>query len=141
MSPVRWESIAAVAEGLRSCSFPAADFHHREHCLVTAYFLLTEPEVDWRAKLPALIKRYNLAMGGANTDSAGYHETITQFYLAAIAGFLQAMPRCSPEERCQAILGSPLADKDYILRFYSRELLFSTEARHRYVAPNLFLAI
>jgi hypothetical protein len=136
---MRWgiEQIREIAEGVRACTFPAARFHHREHCLMTAYFLKTEPLVSWRSVLPAFIRRYNLAMGGANTEDAGYHETITQFYLDAIEGFLEAHAALGVTEVCNELLDSPIADKAYPLRFYSRELLFSRTARREYLAPDL----
>jgi hypothetical protein len=131
-----WSDVLEIGEGLRNRTLPAARFHHQQHCLATAYFLLTEPDTDWRSELPDLIRRYNVAMGGANTDSGGYHQTITLFYLDAIQDFLDEA-NGSPLERCRAMLASPLADKDYILRFYSRALLFSVEARRQFKKPDL----
>ena len=129
--------ILAVASGLRDCTFPAARFHHREHCLATAYFLKSQPQTDWRRELPVLIRRYNEAMGGANTEDAGYHETITQFYIDAIEHFLAAHQEDSIEAACERLLSSPIAGKNFALHFYSRGRLFSREARRRYVAPDL----
>ena len=127
----------AIASGVCDCTFPAARFHHREHCLATAYYLKAFPRTDWRLELPNLIRRYNESVGGANTEDAGYHETITQFYLDAIEDFLSTRESDSMEAACTALLASPIAGKNFALQFYSRERLFSREARRSYVAPDL----
>lgn len=129
--------IARIGEGLKACTLPAAQFHHREHCLATAYFLMSEPDADWASELPRIIRRYNLSMGGQNTESAGYHETITLFYLNSIAAFLNALPRSTLTEACDALLASPLAAKDYLARFYSAELIASPRSRLGFVAPDI----
>jgi hypothetical protein len=129
--------IVEIAEGVRHCTFPVARFHHREHCLATAYLLKSFPATDWRRELPEIIRRYNVAMGGANTEDAGYHETITQFHLDAIEKFLRGHAGESVLEACEALLQSPIVQGDFALRSYSRERLFSREARRRYLAPDL----
>jgi hypothetical protein len=129
--------IIEIAEGLRDCTFPVARFHHREHCLAAAYFLKVFPGVDWRSEFPQFIRRYNVAMGGANTEDAGYHETITQFYIDAIEAFLRGHADGSVLDACRALLQSPIVQPDFALRFYSRQRLFSREARRRYLEPDL----
>ena len=140
--PMLLAEIREIASGVRDCTFPAARFHHREHCLATAYYLKAHPQTDWRRELPALIRRYNESMGGANTEDAGYHETITQFYIDAIEDFLSRRAGESIEAACTALLASPIAGKNFALEFYSRERLFSREARRCYLPPDLktFLA-
>jgi hypothetical protein len=133
--------IVEIAEGVRGCTFPVARFHHREHCLATAYLLKSFPATDWRAELPNVIRRYNVAMGGANTEDAGYHETITQFYIDAIEKFLRDHAGESLLDACEALLRTPIVQPDYALRSYSHERLFSREARRRYLAPDLTAAV
>jgi hypothetical protein len=129
--------IIEIAEGVRACTFPVTRFHHREHCLAAAYFLKSFPGIDWRSEFPQFIRRYNVAMGGANTEDSGYHETITLFYIDAIEAFLRGHSGESVLDACRALLQSPIIQPDYALRFYSRERLFSREARRRYLQPDL----
>ena len=137
MVPSSLAEIMEIASGLRDRTFTAARFHHREHCLATAYYLKAEPQTDWRRELPELIRRYNESMGGANTEDAGYHETITQFYLDAIEDFLKRRSGESIEAACTALLASRIASGNFALEFYSRERLFSREARRCYLPPDL----
>jgi len=139
VTAVTLAEIIEIAEGVRDCTFPVVRFHHREHCLAAAYFLKSLPGTDWRIEFPHIIRRYNVAMGGANTDDAGYHETITQFYIDAIEDFLRGHDGESVLEACAALLQSPIVQSDFALRFYSRERLFTREARRRYLEPDLDL--
>ena len=41
------------------------------------------------------------------------------------------------ERSLAALLASPLAKSDWPLSYYTRERLFSTHARHNWVAPDL----
>ena len=38
--------------------------------------------------MPGIIRTYNEAVGTANTDTAGYHETLTQLYIRGVRAFL-----------------------------------------------------
>ena len=52
--------------------------------------ILNHPERDLPREMPELISRFNLAKGLANTESAGYHETITQASLIMARHFLSS---------------------------------------------------
>lgn len=125
-----------IARGLIDAHFPVREFHHREHCLASACLIIGDPTVAWERELPGILRRYNLAMGGANTDETGYHETLTQFFLAEIRRFLAAHADLTPAAACRALLDSPLAAKDHALAFYSRERLYSRAARLAYLPPD-----
>ncbi|MGI9169933.1 MAG: hypothetical protein ACR2FH_07115 [Caulobacteraceae bacterium] len=131
------EEIERIGQGLIDRTYPAAHFHHREHILATAYLVRCAPGVDLYVELPKLICCYNVAMGGKNTDAAGYHHTITMFYLDRISRFLARRADAPLDEACADLLASPIADKDYPLGFYSRQRLFSKAARRGWVAPDL----
>jgi hypothetical protein len=125
-----------IARGLLEANFTASELHHREHCLASACLIIDHPTADWERELPDIIRRYNLAMGGANTDEAGYHETLTQFFLGEIRRFLAAHAALKPAAACPALLDSPIARKDHALTFYSHERLHSRAARLRLIAPD-----
>lgn len=129
--------IEAIASGFMDRSMPPSAFHHREHLIVTTYLLWTEPEVDWRVSLPPLIRQYNEAHGGANTDTAGYHHTITMVYLGAIEHVLAQGGHETLDDACSGVLSSPAASAELPLACYSRERLFSVGARRGWVAPDL----
>jgi hypothetical protein len=88
--------------------------------------------------MPDMIRSYNLAVGGVNSDTAGYHETITQASLHMTRRILAELPNDTmPSAALAVLLASPLGDKDWPLSHWSRELLMSKEARRAWVTPDL----
>jgi hypothetical protein len=130
--------VARVGEGLLACTLPRAEWTHEAHLAATTYLLLRHPEIDVDADLPNLIRRYNESVGGVNSDSEGYHETITRVFLHGVRLFLcEGDPAAPVHEVVNDLLLSPMGRRDWPLRFYSRDFLLSVAARRAFVAPDL----
>ena len=130
-------AIRRVGEGLLARTLPRAEWTHEAHLAACAWILLECPDLHPERDLPDLIRRYNESVGGVNDATQGYHETITQ---VSIRGVRQALARNEDKgvcERINALLLSQEGKRDWPLRFYSRELLFSLEARCGWVEPDL----
>jgi len=130
--------IERLGEGLLSCSLERADWTHEAHLAATAYLLLKRPDLDLNKELPGFIRRFNDSVGGVNSDTEGYHDTITRTFLAGVRLFLtEADGRRALRELVNDLLLSPMGRRDWPLRFYSKPRLFSVEARRGLVAPDL----
>jgi hypothetical protein len=130
--------IERLGEGLLARTLPRADWTHEAHLGATTYLLLRRPDIDLDRDLPGIIRGYNESVGGVNSDSEGYHETITRVFLHGVRRFLaESGTRKALYELVNALLESPTGQRDWPLRFYSRELLFSVEARRRFAPPDL----
>lgn len=130
--------ILELVDGVLNGTWPVSNWHHHEHCIATAGLLLFRKELDLERDLPGIIQRYNVAQGGRNTDTEGYHHTITLLYLRAIKDFMSGIPAgTTAVEVIQQLLKSPLGHKDYPLRYYSKEALFSVAARKAWLAPDI----
>ncbi|GAA4479647.1 hypothetical protein [Gluconacetobacter asukensis] len=130
------EEIAEVGEGFLGKTFPPDRFHHREHLIMMAYLLVKYPAHDWRAELPDLIRSYNVAAGGINDETRGYHHTITMAFVTIVETIVARAEHGDLVAACRAVLASPAARQDALLQFWSHELLFSREARRNWVAPD-----
>jgi len=131
-------AIRALADGLLAATLPRASWTHEAHLAATLCLVMERPDIDLDAELGGIIRRYNVAAGGENTDTAGYHETITRFYLEALRRFAAAAPAGERlVETVNRLLASPVGDRNYPLRYYSRERLFSVAARRAWLAPDL----
>ena len=132
------DEVAHIGEGLVARTLPRVEWTHEAHLAATAYLLLKRPDVDLDRALPGLIRRYNESVGGVNSDSEGYHETITRVFLHGVRLFLKEADRSEPvHELVNELLLSPMGRRGWPLRFYSPALLFSVEARRRFVEPDL----
>lgn len=130
--------VAHIGEGLISCTLPRVEWTHEAHLAATIYLLVRRPEVDLDRELPGLIRRYNLSVGGVNSDREGYHETITFVFLHGVRLFLRETDLREPlYEHVNALLLSPIGRRDWPLHFYSRDRLLSGEARQRFIMPDL----
>lgn len=132
------QSVASVAERLLDRTLPKSEWTHAAHCAAVVYFMKQRPDIELVEALPTIIRRYNEATGTPNSDSSGYHETITQFYLRAIGHLLSRLPQdLSVKDACNRVLASALGARTFPLDFYSKERLFAVEARHSWVEPDL----
>ena len=95
------------------------------------------PEIDLPAQMPAMIRVFNESAGGQNTDTSGYHETITQASLRATKVFLREHPDEPLVDVLNALLGSRLGRSDWMMAYWTRERLFSVEARKAWVEPDV----
>jgi hypothetical protein len=130
--------VERIGEGFLACTLPRAEWTHEAHLATSAWLLLRRPDVDIDAELPGLIRRYNESVGGSNSDSEGYHETITRMFLDGVRLFLAEAGVSEPlYELVNALLLSPSGQRDWPLRFYSPERLFSVEARRNFIPPDL----
>lgn len=115
-----------------------AEWTHVAHLAVGAWHAHRYGAADALPRLRDGIRRLNVSIGGDNTPSSGYHETITTAYVTLLTAFLAACPPGLPLAGCLTRLWtSPLAERDILGRFYSRARLFSTEARVGWVDPDL----
>jgi len=130
--------IEHLGEGLLACSLARSEWTHEAHLGATTYLLLRHPELDLDRELPALIRRFNESVGGVNSDTEGYHETITRLFLRGVRLFLEEADAQAPlRGLVNELLLSPMGGRDWPLRFYSRELLFSVDARRNFIEPDL----
>ena len=130
--------IAHIGEGLVARTLPRAEWTHEAHLAATTYLLLKRPDLDLDRALPDIIRRYNESVGGVNSDTEGYHETITRMFLQGVRLFLAEADTAAPlHDLVNALLRSPTGRRDWPLRFYSKELLFSVEARRTLVEPDI----
>ncbi|MGQ0661737.1 hypothetical protein [Sphingosinicella sp.] len=129
-------TIRSIGERMIACALPKPEWTHEAHLSTCAWIILERPDITPERDLPRLIRRYNESVGGVNSDSEGYHETITQVMIRAVRAALARNEGRALVERVNALLEAPEGRRDWPLRFYSRELLFSKEARLRRVEPD-----
>ena len=117
---------------------PREEWTHRAHVIVGTWHVdRYGPEVSL-ARLRVAIRNLNDRHGTPNSSTSGYHETVTRAFVQLL---VQLLADCPPDitlaERVARIVASPLADKDILLRFYSRDRLMSPSARAEWIEPDL----
>jgi hypothetical protein len=131
-------AIRGVGERMLARTLPKAEWTHEAHLATTLWLIVERPDIAPERDLPGLIRRYNESVGGVNSDTEGYHETITQCFLAGVRGYLARTDSAMPlVDKVNGLLQADEGRRDWPLRFYSRERLFSVEARRGWVTPDV----
>jgi len=132
------EDIERAARGVLDRSLPKAEWTHAAHFAVTLWLLRHRPDTALEARMPSFIRAYNEATGVRNTETSGYHETITLASITAARAFLGRHPTAQPlHEIMDRLMNSPLGRSDWPLAYWSRERLFSAKARRCWIDPDL----
>src|SRR5262249_25617962 len=83
------------------------------------------------------IIRHNEAVGTANTETSGYHETLTRFWSGEICGLVRARNYASRLEAVRAAVAKFGGAPDWFRRFYSFDVLRDRRARKEWIAPDV----
>ena len=111
---------------------------HEAHFVMALWYCCRQPLQQAIESIKEGIKKYNSSIGGENTDHSGYHETITVFYTRQIINYiLKTGPGDQFESKLNGLWQQEFLKKDFPLKYYSRELLMSKEARKNWLAPDL----
>jgi hypothetical protein len=125
--------LAAIGKGLLAQTLPKSEWNHGAHFAAALWLL----EINAADTMPELIRRYNKATGVANTDMSGYHQTITLASIHAARIFRKQRPQSPIFTVCNELMATQLGKSDWLLSYWSREKLFSVEARRSWVEPDL----
>jgi hypothetical protein len=117
-------------------TLPKGDWTHAAH-LRTAWLFLRRHALDEAHLLMRVgIIKLNASHGLVETASRGYHETLTRVWLALVNAAQRRTPALADSREFLRTHAEQLG-KDAPLRHYSRERLFSVEARARFITPDL----
>jgi hypothetical protein len=134
MSAIPTDQLIAAFE---SCTLPKSEWTHQAHLRVGLWHVDRYGREDALVRLRSGIRRLNESHGAVNSDAAGYHETITRFYVQLMARFLDTADRSRTLDDLTAQFIARYPTSDLPLRYYTRERLFSVEARRRWIEPDL----
>jgi hypothetical protein len=132
-SPDTLDAFIAAWRGLRLAK---AEWTHGAHVGACAYYAFDHDAEATFAILGPAIKAFNLSVGGANTATSGYHETLTRFWTLAIAGHVARVRAASRWEAVRAALDRFGDDRGLPQRAYSFDVVRDLRARAEWVPPD-----
>lgn len=127
--------IAEVVRAFEDATISRDKWKHAEHLTVALHYLCLH-DIDtatekMRTGIFKLLKAFQVDL----SKEMPYHETLTIFWMRTVADFNATKNGASLLDKANELVAE--YDKDYPLRFYSREFLFSDEARARFVDGDL----
>ena len=130
------EDVYALVKAFEERTVSRSKWTHGAHLVVGLYYCRTLPFSVAKNVMRDGIHWLNDRHGTPNTDTSGYHETLTVFWLKQIWNFLDDRHDVKNLEVLANELIERFNDPDLPLRYYSREALFSAEARRDYLHPD-----
>lgn len=127
------DEIEALAHAMMACALPKKAWTHTAHFAAALWLLRMRGNAAF-AEMPGLIRAYNESVGGRNTDTEGYHETITQASLQMARRALRDAPL---HVVLAELMAGPCGRSDWIFAYWTKDVLFTPEARRTWVAPDL----
>ncbi|SRR6266496_527088 len=127
------DEIEAVVRNFESCRTGKAVFKHREHLTVAVWYLRNSTLEQATNKMRAALLRF-LDYHGVGREK--YNETLTVFWIRIVSQTLSGTePDASLVERCNRVI-ELRQNPDLALEYYTREILWSDEARRSWVIPD-----
>src|SRR3954466_15707197 len=80
--------IRHIGEGLLACPLSRDEWTHEAHLAACCWLVVERPDIQPERDLPGPPRRFNGSVGGVNSDSEGYHETIAQCFIRAVRLYL-----------------------------------------------------
>lgn len=129
------DDIARLVRSFEEATISRDDWRHAEHMIVALHYLnlhdFDTATIKMRNGIFGLLKSFKVDL----TKEMPYHETLTMFWMRTVAEFNDNKNGASLLEKANDLVEA--YDKDYPLKFYSREFLFSDEARAKFVEGDL----
>ena len=120
-------------EEFEACRLAPASFDHRGHVRLAYTYLAEANTEDALERMKAALLKFIRHHG---IDPMKYHETLTRAWILAVRHFMEITPASSSADAFMA--SNPIMlDTKIMLTHYSAELLFSEEARKRFIEPDL----
>jgi flavin reductase (DIM6/NTAB) family NADH-FMN oxidoreductase RutF len=127
------EAFAVFVEAWEQTTLPRTAWSHAAHVAIGACYAVRFGDAALERTREGIL-RYNAAVGVENTNTSGYHETLTRFWAAVLQ---DATRGCADEWQgaCHAVerFGE---DRDLHTLFYSFDVVRSIDARRGWVAPD-----
>lgn len=129
------DEIFRIINLFEAAILPNEEWRHAEHLLMAMFYSLNNDFDSALTKMRDGINKLNEFHGVVTTLERGYHETLTVFWVKTVYEHVET-------DRSKKILNLANEiiekfDTNYPLRIYSRERLFSVEARFEFVEPDL----
>src|SRR6266702_967325 len=130
-------TLEAFLAAFEAGTLPKARWTHAAHILTGASYVHSLGEAPAIDRMRARVSAYNLAVGGQNTPTSGYHETVTILWIKLLAAYHRdaiaadptlAHPASRPTFANRAVAHFA-PQSDILRRYYDYDIVASTEAR------------
>lgn len=101
------------------------EWTHEAHLRMAFHYVWNYPPIEAGVRIRVGIRHLNECLGGQNTEDAGFHETLTEFWIREV--------RSHGPENLEAVLCLP---SSLWRRDYAEDLPKDRRARRQYLPPT-----
>ena len=130
------DEIEILVQGFNAKTLEKEKWTHAAHLTGAVWYLKRYNFEEAVTLIRKAIAEYNVAVGGQNTTTGGYHETMTIFWMTVADFFVRSNTSLTILDTCNALLSSPLAERTLPFYFYEKDTILSVKARAAYVQPD-----
>ena len=118
-------------------TLPKSEWTHEAHLIVGLKMVLTFKEQAF-PEMKKRIIRFNESIDTINSESSGYHETLTVFWLWAIKQFCEekGITQFDVDAIDELLFYEPLSRRKMVEDYYSEAILLLPESRRRFIRPD-----
>jgi hypothetical protein len=115
-------------------TLPKSAWTHQAHLAIAGILVWSDP-ASALDRARAGILALNEAHGTVNSDTSGYHETLTVFWIRVVTSFCAARQ----EQTRLVVINEMVAQlpRDLFKQHYSFDVVQSQEARKRWIEPDV----
>jgi hypothetical protein len=133
--PTTEPEIDAFLLAFETGTLPKERWTHAAHILTGGCYVHGYGEAAAIARMRARVSAYNLAVGGQNTATSGYHETVTVFWIKLLA--TRPAASISRSDFAHRAVRELVDRRDIYADYYDFDILKSEAARRTWIEPTL----
>lgn len=131
------QEINNIVEAFSQKQLPKTKWNHTAHIIVALWHNWHFDFEEAFEKVKAKIIEYNISVGTVNSETSGYHDTLTKFWMLHTKSYLDRGHFDTLNEALNKFLNSEESNKDLPLKYYSKELLFSKKCRLKWESSDI----
>ncbi len=131
------EALARFLQAFEDGTLDKYEWTHGAHVAAAAWYLHGS---SYDAVLPLMrhrIQSFNLSVGGQNTPTSGYHETLTRFWLRIVDHLLHTQKPSTSLAAAQLAVANYGEARALHNEYYSGDVVKDTAARLGWRSPDL----
>ncbi|MEM6696787.1 MAG: hypothetical protein AAF806_06575 [Bacteroidota bacterium] len=129
--------IEELIEAFSNKTLPISEWTHEAHIIVAFWHNWHYDFHDAFAMVRKKIIAYNESVGTPNTNTSGYHETLTRFWMTLTKNHILENNHSTLDKACSSFIILSNLSKFIPLEYYTKDILFSKEARKKWVNGNI----
>ena len=137
MYAISIEQAETLVQKFENGTLLKSEWTHEAHLIVGLKMLLTYGEQAF-PEMKKRIIHFNESVGTINSETSGYHETLTIFWLWAIKQFCEekGIAQFDVDAIDELLFYEPLSRRKLVEDYYSEAILLLPEARRRFIRPD-----